>query len=134
MSRLALQRVTTGLALIPIGTGVLGLLGLDPLYVRFGVIPNTVLDSNLRFFSGFWLGGGLAMLWLVPRIEKEGALFRALWCMIFLGGIGRVASLAAVGLPPVPLGPVLGVLLLELVGAPIFVAWQRRVEREHAAR
>jgi len=129
-SRRALQRATSALALIPIGTGALGLGGLhDPLYVAFGVVPNAVLDSNLRFFSGFWLGAGLSMLWVVPRIEKEGALFRALWGMIFLGGVGRVASLVGAGFPPVPAPIVLGVIALELLGAPLFVVWQRRVER-----
>jgi hypothetical protein len=131
MSRVALQRVTACLALIPIATGAIGMAGLaDPLYVAFGVVPNAVLDSNLRFFSGFWLGGGLAMLWVVPRIEKEVGLFRALWGMIFLGGVGRVVSLFAAGVPPIPLAPIVAVLALELLGAPLFVLWQRKVARE----
>jgi hypothetical protein len=130
MSRRALQWTTGCLSLIPIATGTLGLSGLkDPLYVAFGVVPNALLDSNLRFFSGFWLGGGIAMLWVVPRIEKEGTLFRALWGMIFLGGVGRLVSLAFAGVPPVPLVPVLGVLALELIGSPLFVLWQLRLAR-----
>jgi hypothetical protein len=132
MSRRALQRVTSGLALIPIGTGLLGLLGLrDPLYVRFGVVPNIPLDSNLRFFSGFWLAAGLTMAGVVPRIEKQGALFRALWGMIFLGGVGRVLSLLDAGSPPPPF---YGIIVLELVGAPAFILWHRRVEREALER
>jgi hypothetical protein len=128
MSRVALQWITAFLALIPLLTGALGLLGLrDPLYVAVGVLPNAVLDSNLRFFSGFWLGGGLAMLWVVPRIEKEVALFSAHWGMIFLGGLGRVASLLFAGPPPIPLAPILAVLGLELLGAPVFILWQRQV-------
>ena len=130
-SRRYLQRVTACLAFIPLATGALGLLGLrDPLYVAFGVVDNPVLDSNLRFFSGFWLAAGLAMLWTVPRIEREGALFRALWAMIFVGGLGRVLSLVLAGVPKVPLPAVVGVVALELVGAPLFVLWQLRVERE----
>jgi hypothetical protein len=128
MTRRALQVTTSILALIPVGSGVVGLLGLrDPLYVLYGVVPNVALDSNLRFFSGFWLGGGLAVLWMIPRIEREGALFRAFWGMIFLGGVGRVLSLLDAGPPPPPL---LAALLLELAGAPLFVLWQRRIERE----
>ena len=95
--------------------------------MRFGVVPNAVLDSNLRFFSGFWLGTNFAVLWLVPRIEKEGTLFRALWGMIFLGGLGRLASLEDAGAPP---WPFYVVMALELLGAPVFVLWQRRNERE----
>jgi hypothetical protein len=119
--------MTSFVALVPIATGAVGLLGLrDPLYVRFGVVPNAVLDSNLRFFSGFWLGTGFVVLWLVPRIEKEGSLFRALWGMIFLGGLGRLVSLAGAGAPP---WPFYVVMALELLGAPVFVLWQLRIER-----
>jgi Domain of unknown function (DUF4345) len=127
MSRRGLQIVTGILAAIPVATGLIGLLGLrDPLYVRFGVVPNVVLDSNLRFFSGVWLGIGIAFYWMIPSIQCQSVLFRALWGMIFLGGIGRLASLLAAGTPPAPF---LGVLVLELVGAPFFVLWQRNVAR-----
>jgi hypothetical protein len=115
------------LAAIPVVTGSIGLLGLrDPLYVHFGVVPNVALDSNLRFFSGFWLGAGLAFFAVLPRIERHGALFRALWGMIFVGGIGRLLSVIDAGLPPAPF---LAVLALELLGAPCFVLWHRRIER-----
>jgi hypothetical protein len=126
VSRRALQIATSVLALIPIATGLVGLSGLsDPLYVQFGVVPNVALDSNLRFFSGVWLGLGIAVAWVVPRVEREGTLFRALWGMIFAGGAGRLLSLTFVGAPPAPF---YGVIVLELLGAPLFVLWQRRVE------
>ncbi|MGH7298701.1 MAG: DUF4345 domain-containing protein [Polyangiaceae bacterium] len=128
MSKRALQVTMALLALIPVATGVVGLLGLrDPLYVRSGVVPNVVLDSNLRFFAGVWLGVGLSLFAILPRIERHGPLFRALWGMIFLGGVGRVVSIVDAGMPSAPF---LGVLALELLGAPLFVLWQRRVERQ----
>ena len=34
------------------------------------------------------LVAGLAMLWLIPRIESDTALFRTIWLMIFAGGVG----------------------------------------------
>jgi hypothetical protein len=125
-SRRALQIVTGILGVIPTATGLVGLLGLrDPLYVRFGVVPNVALDSNLRFFAGVWLGVGVVLFWILPRIERQGDVFRALWGMILLGGVGRLLSIADAGLPPAPF---LGVLALEIVGAPLFVLWQRRIE------
>jgi hypothetical protein len=131
MSRRALQIVSGILGTIPIATGAIGLLGLrDPLYVRFGVVPNVVLDSNLRFFSGLWLGLGIAMYWMLPSIERQTTLFRTFWGMIFLGGIGRLASIVVAGAPPAPF---VGIIGLELIGAPIFVLWQRRVARTAAA-
>jgi hypothetical protein len=87
--------------------------------------PHVVLlDTNLRFFSGVWLGLGLALLWLVPSIERQTILFRAVWGVIFVGGIGRVLSMVAVGTPPASF---VFFTLLEIIGAPVFVYWQHRV-------
>jgi hypothetical protein len=85
-----------------------------------------LLDSNLRFFSGLWLGLGLALYWLIPRIEKQTVLFRVIWIMIFLGGVGRLLSMLFLALPPVPF---VGFTILEIVGAPIFVLWQARLAK-----
>jgi hypothetical protein len=127
MSKRALQIVMGLLALIPVATGLVGLSGLhDPLYVRFGVVPNVPLDSNLRFYSGVWLGVGIAIYAILKRIGQHGTLFRALWGMIFLGGIGRLFSWISAGAPPAPF---IGVIVLELVGAPLFIWWQHRVAR-----
>jgi hypothetical protein len=128
MRKRPLQIVMGLLGVIPVATGLVGLLGLrDPLYVRFGVVPNVPLDSNLRFFSGVWLGVGLSLFAILPRIERHGPVFRALWAMIFLGGIGRALSLFDAGSPPAPF---YGVLALELVGAPLFILWHRRIATE----
>lgn len=122
MSKRSLQIVTAVLGLIPVATGLIGLLGVrDPLYAAAGVPPIAVLDSNLRFFSGVWLGLGLALFWLIPRIDKETALFRVFWGMIFLGGIGRLLSMLTLATPPLPF---IGFTALEIVGAPLFILWQ----------
>ncbi|MBR1204232.1 MULTISPECIES: DUF4345 domain-containing protein [unclassified Bradyrhizobium] len=125
MGRRALQIATVLLALVPVLTGIITMLGVsDPLYASSGVPALQVLDSNLRFFGGVWLGLGLALLWLVPRIESESVLFRVVWGGIFLGGIGRLLSMVMVGLPPLPF---VGFTALEVIGAPLFVYWQHRV-------
>ncbi|MHC2333569.1 DUF4345 domain-containing protein [Bradyrhizobium sp. USDA 4454] len=125
MGRRALQIATAALALVPILTGIITMLGVsDPLYASSGVPALPVLDGNLRFFGGVWLGLGLALLWLVPRIESESVLFRVVWSGIFLGGIGRLLSMVMVGLPPLAF---VGFTALEVIGAPLFVYWQHRV-------
>lgn len=130
MSRLLLQISTGLLALIPIATGILTMLGVkDPLYRPLALPQAPVLDSNLRFFGGIWLGLGLTMLWLVPTIERQGTLFRALWVAVFLGGVGRALSWMQIGTPP---KPYVGFILLELVGAPLFIYWQHRVAQSVA--
>ena len=48
-----LQLVTALLALVPIVTGVLTMLGIhDPIYRGRGLPADPLLDSNLRFFGG----------------------------------------------------------------------------------
>lgn len=127
MNRRPLQVTTAVLAAIPVGTGLVTMMGLaDPIYASANLPANALLDSNLRFFGGVWLMAGLAMLWLLPRIDTETALFRTLWLMVFAGGIGRLLSMAWLGLPP---WPFVGFTILEIVGAPLCLAWQARLAR-----
>jgi len=127
MSKRPLQITMAALGAIPLITGILTMLGLgDPIYASAHIPQNALLDSNLRFFGGLWLGVGIAMYWLIPNIEKQTALFRALWLMIFLGGIGRLLSMLFLALPP---WPFIGFTVLEIAGAPLFVTWQTRIAR-----
>ena len=127
MSRRTLQITSGLLGVIPVVTGALTMMGLaDPIYAAAGLPAHALLDSNLRFFGGLWLVLGLALFWLIPRIERETALFRVLWLMIFAGGVGRLLSMAFVGMPP---WPFIGFTLLEIAGAPFFIVWQARLAR-----
>jgi hypothetical protein len=115
------------LGVVPVTTGLLGLLGVkDPFYVEVGVPSIVVLDTNLRFYSGIWLGLGLAFFWLIPTIERQTVLFRVLWGMIFIGGIGRLLSMMLLAWPPVAF---VAFTALEIVGAPLFIWWQSRVSK-----
>jgi hypothetical protein len=131
MRRRVLQVVTAVLSIIPVATGLIGLAGLrDPLYAPVSTPHAILLDTNLRFFSGMWLGLGLALWWLIPSIEKETTLFRAAWGAIFAGGIGRVLSMVFAGIPPAPF---IFFTLLEIIGAPAFIYWQYRVAQSARA-
>ena len=125
MSKRTLQIVTGLLGVVPVVTGLLGLMGVaDPFYVAIGVPPIVVLDTNLRFYSGVWLGLGLGFFWLIPTIERQTVLFRAIWAMILIGGIGRLLSMMLLAWPPAPF---VAFAALEIVGAPLFIWWQSRV-------
>jgi hypothetical protein len=127
MSKLSLQIIMGLLAIIPVATGLLGLLGVqDPVYISADVPPIVLLDTNLRFYSGVWLGLGLALYWLIPRIETQSVLFRAIWAMIFVGGIGRLLSMMLLASPPLAF---VAFTVLEIVGAPLFILWQFRVSK-----
>ncbi len=120
-----LQGLTGVLALIPILTGAITMMGVhDPLYAALDLPGNPLLDSNLRFLGGVWLGLGLAAFWMVPRLHAQTVLFRVVWGAIFIGGLGRLLSMLVVGWPPAPL---IAFTVLEIVGAPLFVGWHARV-------
>jgi hypothetical protein len=132
MSKRALQILMGLLGVIPVTTGLLGLLGVeDPVYVAVGVPRIVLLDTNLRFYSGVWLGLGLALYWLIPTIERQTVLFRAIWAMIFIGGIGRLLSMTLLASPPIAF---VAFTALEIVGAPLFIWWQSRVSKYELRR
>jgi hypothetical protein len=127
ISKLALQIAMGLLGIIPIATGFFGLLGIeDPPYAAAGVPPIVILDSNLRFYAGVWIGLGLALYWLIPTIERQTILFRAIWGMIFIGVIGRLLSMTMLAWPPVPF---VAFTAIEIAGAPLFVLWQSRISK-----
>lgn len=124
MERRCLQAVTGALALVPIAAGLLGGLrgptafGIDPALVT------TDLDSHVRYLSGLLLAIGLAFWSTIPRIEEKGRRFRLLAALVFVGGVMRLVSLGAHGVPgwPMRIG-----LALELVVTPLLALWQTRI-------
>lgn len=127
-SRLGLQVVNGVVGLMTVGLGLVQLtFGVKhPLYAEAELPLFPILDSNLRFFGGMALGLGLVVLWILPTIERQAALFRGVWLCAFLGGIGRLISAAAVGSPSDLL---VSFTVLEVIGAPLLVYWQARVAR-----
>jgi len=126
MGKRSLQIATAVLCVIPVTTGLMALT-FSIRFPIFGLTSGPVspsLDSDFRYFGGLWLGVGLAGFWLIPNIERQTVLFRAIWGAIFLGGIGRIISMIVVG-PPVPAFILFTVL--EVALAPPVVYWQHRV-------
>ena len=127
ISRRLLQAVVLLLSLIPLAFGGLGL--------AFGAgrlsAPEitAALDSQFRFMAGWYLALAMLCWWIMPRIERETAVFRIVCAAVFLGGVGRLLSIAAHGWPPAHM--VAG-LTLELA-VPLLVWWQASVARNNAA-
>lgn len=127
MPRRGLQICLVILGLVPVITGILGMFGVDdPLYASLGLSRSPLLDGNMRFFGGVWFVLGVTVLLTVRSLEKHFELYKILWAMIFVGGIGRLLSITLVGLPPIPF---IGLTVLEIVGAPIFLYWHRQIAR-----
>jgi hypothetical protein len=127
MSRRLLQGVLVLLALVALVTGGRSLaygLG-DPGY---GLAPgpvSLVLDNNLRFLSAIWLAMGVALLTLLPSLERQGPALAVLLGLMAAGGLGRLVSVAQHGLPA---PNYVAIVLVELV-APLLLLWQRRLAR-----
>jgi hypothetical protein len=120
----ALQGVILVLALIPIVTGIIGLVQ-GPSYM--GVprgLGGADLDSQVRFFSAIFFGVGLSLWSVVPGIERNGARLRGAAALIVLGGLGRLISLGVAGRPATGY---LGGIGMELCVTPLIVLWQARV-------
>jgi len=126
MSRRALQLVNGLVALATLVLGSMQLaLGVEsPLYAHAGLPALPILDSNLRFFGGMGLALALAMLWALPSIERHATIVRIFWLCAVVGGVGRLVSAALVGSPS---GLLVGVTILEVIGAPLIVHWHQRV-------
>lgn len=82
-----------------------------------------VLESNFRFYNGLWLGIGIVLLWLIPRIDREKTTLRIIAVCFFCGGIGRLLSLVFCGIP----SPVDLVYVIIELGFPLLTLWQKRI-------
>ena len=72
------------------------------------------LDNVHRFMAGVYLSTGLISLWTALTIRQQGTLVYLLALGVLLAGIGRLVSIAKVGLPE-PHAVWLGYLIPELV-------------------
>jgi hypothetical protein len=129
MSRRLLQIINAILALMTIAlAGASLIFGIEsPIYGgSLSDIP--VLDSNLRFFGGLGLGLGLALLWIIPTIERHGLVYRIIWICALLGGLGRLISMLDSGMPPMPM---VIFTIIEVPGVPLLIYWQHRVARDY---
>ena len=66
--------------------------------------PDTTprLDNVHRFLAGIYLGCGIIAVWAAITIRRQGALIYLLALGVGLGAIGRLISMAKVGVPDPP--------------------------------
>lgn len=69
-----------------------------------GIIPDSwsvsaTMDSEYRFFASMFLAFGFALLWCIRRIETRTVLVNFLALTFLAGGLARLVSIYAVGLP-----------------------------------
>ena len=128
--RRLLQAVVAVASLVPLTMGLASVIrgpaarsGVD------GPVPGE-LDSHFRYVSGLLLGGGRVFAACIPAIERRGAIFRVVGAVVIAGGLARLVSLFAVGLPGP--GHRFG-LTMELGVVPLILLWQTRVARRYGS-
>jgi hypothetical protein len=125
--RQALQRTVALVALVPVASGLYGVLfGLNGL--GGSGLVDVSADSHFRYLSGLHMGIGILFWTCVPGIEAKTTLFRFLTLVVALGGLARLLGLALTGLPAFLMLAALGV---ELVVTPLLCLWQARVAARH---
>ena len=72
------------------------------------------LDNVHRFMAGVYLSVGFICLWAAITIREQGTLVYLLALGVLFAGVGRLVSIAKVGLPE-PTAVWLGYLIPELV-------------------
>ena len=116
----------------------LGLFGLTAIFIALlhivlgpaaipGSVPvNATMDSEDRFYATMFAAYGVALLWCIKDIERKSKQVYFLALTFFVGGLTRLVSIAAVGLPH-PF--FIAMTVLELL-IPVFMAvMQSRVSK-----
>ena len=117
-----LRRTLYVLAVIPIVAGAAtALLGSDSL-PRAGK-PTASIESELRFFSVWWIGAGLFLVWLARRIGQRTLELRVFCGLLFLAGLSRVLGILDAGWPSTLQIVLMG---LELSLPVVLVVWQAK--------
>jgi hypothetical protein len=81
-----LQRTLYVLAVIPVVAGASTVL-LGSESVPAAGKPTASIESELRFYSVWWIGAGLFLAWLAPRIEERTRELRVFCALLFLAGL-----------------------------------------------
>jgi hypothetical protein len=82
------------------------------------------LDNVHRFMAGVYFSTGLINLWAALTIRQQGFLIYLLALGVLLAGVGRLVSIAKIGLPK-PSAVWLGYLIPELTLPVIIVVAHR---------
>ena len=97
-----------------------------------GSIPvNATMDSEDRFYATLFAAYGVAVLWCIKDIERKSMVVYFLAGTFFVGGLARLASIAAVGLPNIFFS---AMTVLELVIPLLIVFVQSHISQKEDVR
>ena len=120
-----LRVVLVILGVVAVSTGLWGVLTGGHGVLDHGDFSNEV-DSELRFFAAWYVGGGVFAFRAARQPADETITIRVLFGALFLAGCGRALALVTVGSPH-PFQIVL--MVIELVLPVVVIPWQAAVAR-----
>jgi hypothetical protein len=94
---------------------------LGPSAIPGSVSVNATMDSEDRFYATLFAAYGVALLWCIKDIERKSMVVYFLAATFFVGGLARLVSVAAVGLPNTFF---IAMTVLELL-IPLFMAFMQ---------
>lgn len=84
------------------------------------------VESELRFYAVWYIGAGLVLLWLAPRLREHAREFRVFCGLLFLSGCSRILAALATDWPPTGQLVLMGI---ELTLPLLLLAWLSRAVR-----
>lgn len=129
MSRALNQRAFRGACYL--GGAVATAAGLHTIVAGAKSVPgkpatNAQVESELRFYSAFYVAYGAALIRLAPQADRDTPGVRAAMAVLFLAGLGRAAAWLTAGKPHPGQQALLG---LELGIPPAILGWQNRLTK-----
>jgi hypothetical protein len=85
--------------------------------------PNANLESELRFYSAWWIGAGVFLAWLAPRVDERARELRAFCALLFLAAVARLLAVLDTDWPSTGQTVLIAVEFALALGLPV---WQAR--------
>jgi len=98
--RIAVLAALAALALIPIGTGALGVFAGLTFGPGDGSERTAYFDSEYRFLNGVWFTLGLVLLWAIRRPGERRSVVLVVLVVILGGAVARLVHSVVFGWPP----------------------------------
>lgn len=119
------QAILLVVLILPFTAAIAGVAG-GPRFLGHPPVVPTDLDSHFRYVSGIFLAMLVGYVSCLRSMETKTARLRLLGALTVAGGLARLGSLLAIGVPSI--GHQIG-LFIELGIAPAMLLWQARIAR-----
>lgn len=122
---LALLALITGAVDVLIGLSAQQMIG-AALEEGYG---DPLLNSQVRYLGSIWFGFGVLLWYCLGDLDRHAAIVRGALLIVFLGGLGRLASVLQFGFPPSEFGRsfVIVATAIEIIGMPLLLLWMGRL-------